>query len=291
MVDRKQYQSKVSPTWCKGCGDFAILTAMQRAVAQAEIAPHELVLYTGIGCGSKHPDYMRVNGFTSIHGRPIPIAQGAHLANHGLKAVVIAGDGDTYGIGGNHLVHALRRNADITIMVQNNAIYGLTKGQYSPTSPQGFVTKTSPPPMGAIDEPVNPIALALAAEATFVGRAFAGDPKHLVEVMIAAIEHIGTALLDILQPCVTFNPQFSYDFYRPRVYKIGEEEYDPTDRDAAWQKAHEWGDRIPIGVLYQVETKPTYEEQVPALAAGPLIEQGFRTWTEEDYQSLEAEFV
>ena len=291
MVELKDYASPVRPTWCPGCGDFGVLNALKRALVEAELAPHEVIIYTGIGCGSKLPDYMRVNGFTSLHGRPIPIAQGAHLANHGLKAIVVAGDGDTYGEGGNHFMQALRRNADITIMVQNNRIYGLTKGQYSPTSPKGFPTKTSPRPEGAIDQPINPIALALAAEATFIARSWSGDLQHLTDTMVTAIRHEGAALLDIFQPCVTFNPNYYYDYYRPRVYKLEEEGYDPADLNAAWEKAHEWGDRIPIGVIYQVEGKPSYEQQVPTLAAGPLVKQGLRTWTEEDYQALEAEFI
>jgi 2-oxoglutarate ferredoxin oxidoreductase subunit beta len=261
-------------------------------LVKAELAPHQVVIYTGIGCGSKLPDYMTVNGFTSLHGRPIPIAQGAHLANHDLKAIVVAGDGDTYGEGGNHFIQALRRNADIAIIVQNNRVYGLTKGQYSPTSPKGFPTKTSPPPEGAIDQPVNPIALALAAGATFIARSWSGDPPHLIDMIVAAIQHRGAALLDVFQPCVTFNPHYSYDFYRPRIYKLeGEQGYDPSDRAAAWEKAHEWGDRIPIGVIYRVDGMPTYEEQVPALAAGPLVKQGFRAWSEADYEALTKEFI
>ena len=139
--------------------------------------------------------------------------------------------------------------------------------------------------------PVNPIALALAAGATFIARSWSGDMKHLIEMMVAAIRHRGCALLDVFQPCVTFNRNYSYDYYRPRVYKVEEEGYDPGDREAAWEKAHEWDDRIPIGVIYQVEGQPTYEEQVPALKAGPLVEQGFKTWTEADYEALEAEFI
>ncbi len=291
MVELKDYSSPVRPTWCRGCGDFGIWNAMKRALVKLELAPHEVIIYTGIGCGSKLPDYMTVNGFTSIHGRPIPIAQGAHLANHDLKAIVVAGDGDTYGIGGNHFISFMRRNADISVIVQNNRVYGLTKGQYSPTSPRGFFSKTSPPPEGAIDQPVNPIALALAAEATFIARSWAGDVRHLADMMVAAIRHRGAALLDVLQPCVVFNRNYAFDYYRPRVYKVEEEGYDPTDRDAAWEKAHEWGDRIPIGVIYQVEEQPTYEDQVPALATGPLVKQGLRTWAEADYDALEAEFI
>jgi 2-oxoglutarate ferredoxin oxidoreductase subunit beta len=292
MVELKDFANAVEPAWCPGCGNFAILNAIKRALVEAELAPHQVVIYTGIGQSSKLPDYMTVNAFTSLHGRPIPIAQGAHLANHGLKAIVHAGDGDTYGIGGNHFMHLLRRNADVTLIAHNNLIYGLTKGQYSPTSPQGFPSKTSPPPEGALDRPVNPISWALAAEATFIARSFAGDLRHLVAMMVAAIQHKGAALLDVFQPCVTFNPNYSYDFFRDRVYKLDEEEgYDPTDREAAWRKAQEWGDRIPIGIFYREEDRPTYESQVPALRAGPLVERGFREWTEEDYAALEAEFL
>ena len=291
VVTVKDYANDIKPTWCAGCGDFGILNTVKQALVQMGLAPHEVLIATGIGCGSKLPDYMRVNSFTSLHGRPIPIAQGIHLANHGLKVVVVAGDGDTYGIGGNHFIHALRRNADITIIAQDNAVYGLTKGQYAPTSQPGFMTKTSPPPEGSIEKPINPMAMALAAGATFVGRSFSGNPKHLVQMIAQAIEHPGSSLLDVFQPCVIFNRNQSYEFYRPRVYDLQEEGYDPTDYTSAWEKAHEWGDRIPLGVLYQEEGKPTYEQQVAALKAGPLVEQELRTFTDEEISTLVAEFV
>jgi len=291
MVNIKDYASPVRSTWCVGCGDYGILNSLKQALVKMDLAPHEALIVTGIGCGSKLPDYMTVNGYTSLHGRPIPIAQGIHLANHDLKVIVVAGDGDTYGIGGNHFIHALRRNADITIIVQNNAVYGLTKGQYSPTSPKGFPTKTSPPPRGAIESPVNPIALALAAGATFIARSFSGNPPHLTDMIVAAISHQGCALLDVLQPCVTFNRDHSYDFYRQRVYNVEEEGYDPSNREVAWEKSSEWGDRIPIGILYMVEGKPTYEDQVTTLKSGPLVKQGLRSWGESDYEVLEAEFT
>lgn len=291
MVTKKDYLSPIRPTWCPGCGDFGILNATKQALVNLELEPHQVLFASGIGCGSKLPDYIRANGYTSLHGRPIPVAQGVHLANHDLKVIVVAGDGDTYGIGGNHLIHAMRRNPDITIMVQDNAVYGLTKGQYSPRSPEGFLTKTSPPPKGALEKPVNPIALALGAGATFVARTFAGDYKHATATIEKAIQHNGCALVDIFQPCVTFNPDYSYDFYRERVYKLSEEDYDSGDIQAAWQKALEWGDRIPIGIVYQTDERPSYEDQVISLNAGPLVKQEFKSWTEEDYQALAAEFV
>ncbi len=292
MVEKASFDSKVTPTWCPGCGNFPILKALKRALAESGLAPHQVLMVSGIGDSSKLPDYIKVNAFTSLHGRPIPIAQAAHMANHGLKVIVVAGDGDTYGLGGNHLMHYMRRNADISVMVHDNRIYGLTKGQYSPTSPAGFVSKTSPPPQGAIDRPVNPIALALAAQATFVARSWSGDLSHLTEMMAAAISHKGASFLDILQPCVVFNRNYSYDYFRPRVYKLEEEVgYDSTDLESAWRKAHESDDHIPIGVIYRAERVPTYEEQVPALKSGPLVERGFRDWKEGDYEELEAEFL
>jgi 2-oxoglutarate ferredoxin oxidoreductase subunit beta len=291
MVDRKAFDNSVDLAWCPGCGNHAIWNAIKRALSRAGLAPHQALIVSGIGQSSKLPDYVNVNGFTSLHGRPIPVAQAIHLANHDLKVIVHSGDGDTYGEGGNHFLHFLRRNADVALFVHNNRVYGLTKGQYSPTSPMGFPSKTSPPPAGALEQPVNPLALALAAGTTFVARSWSGDVPHLIDMMEAAIQHRGAALLDILQPCVVFNPDYAFDYYRDRVYKLGETEgYDATDLDAAWRKAHEGEERLPIGVIYQVE-RPTYEEQVPALQDGPLVEQPFRTWTEEDYAALEAEYV
>lgn len=295
VANRKAFDNTVDLAWCPGCGNHAIWNAIKRALARTGLAPHQALIVSGIGQSSKLPDYVNVNGFTSLHGRPIPVAQAIHLANHGLKVIVHAGDGDTYGEGGNHLLHFLRRNADLALFVHNNRVYGLTKGQYSPTSPYGFPSNTSPPPAGALEQAVNPVALALAAGATFVARAWSGDVPHLIDVMIAAIQHKGAALVDILQPCVVFNPDYAFDYYRGRVYKLGETDHDPTDLDAAWRKAHEADassgeEQIPIGVIYDVD-KPTYEEQVPALQEGPLVKQPFRRWTEEDYQALEAEYV
>ena len=290
MVEFQDYQSPVRPTWCKGCGDYGIWNALKFALSELDLAPHQVLIVSGIGCGSKTPDYTHVNGLHTLHGRSLPAATGARLANHAMKVICTHGDGDGYGMGLGHMMHAARRNLDITDVVQNNRVYGLTKGQYSPTSPGGFVSKTSPD--GAIDRPVNPWALALAAGATFIGRGFPADLRHLVETLKKAIEHRGYALVDVLQPCVSFNRGYAYEYYQPRVYKLDEEPgYDVTDRTAAWERAHEWGDRIPIGVLYQARGQPTYEDQVPALSAGPLVKQSFREWTPKDYQALRSEFI
>ena len=265
--DTRVYDTTVEVTWCAGCGDFAILKALKLALADLDIAPHQVLIVSGIGCGSKLPDYMNVNGYMTIHGRPLAVATGAKLASPGLHVVVVNGDGDGYGIGGNHFIHTCRRNPNITQIVENNQIYGLTKGQYSPTSDAGFVTTTSPD--GAIEAAFNPMAIALAAGATFVGRSFSGEPKHVAELIARGITHRGYALVDVLQPCVTFNRVNTYAWYRERIYHLEEEQgYDPKDRTAAWVKAQEWGERIPVGVIYQAEGVPAYEDQVRALEGG-----------------------
>jgi len=258
----------LEPTWCPGCGNFGILKALNKALVELEIEPHQLLLVSGIGQAGKLPHYSRGNIFNSLHGRPVPPAIGAKIANPELVVIAVSGDGDAYGEGGNHFIHAMRRNHDITYLVHNNQVYGLTKGQTSPTSDPGFVTKTTP--YGA-SPPINPIALAIAGGATFVARGFAGDIDYLAEIIKGGIQHRGFALIDILQPCVSFNHKNTYSWYRERVYKLGED-YNPSDRSVAVEKAREWGDKIPVGVIYKV-TQPTFEEQIPALKKGPLVSQ------------------
>ena len=269
-LDPKLFEAEAEVTWCPGCGDFSVLRGLKLALAELQVEPHEALVVTGIGCGSKIPDYLNVNGFMTIHGRPLAVATGAKLANPDLLVVVANGDGDSYGIGGNHFVHTCRRNPDITHIVENNQVYGLTKGQYSPTSDRGFVTTTSPD--GSLELAFNPMAIALAAGATFIARSFAGEPKHVARMIVEGVKHRGYALIDVLQPCVTFNRVNTYEWYRDRVYHLEEESYDPSDRQAASLKAQEWGDRIPIGILYR-STAPTYEEQVAALRETSPVRQ------------------
>ncbi len=268
-LDPKLFDATTENTWCAGCGDFAILKALKLTLADLGIEQHQALLVSGIGCGSKLPDYMTINGYMTIHGRPLPVATAAKLANPDLHVIVVNGDGDSYGIGGNHFVQSCRRNPNLTHIVENNQIYGLTKGQYSPTSDKGFVTTTSTD--GSIEIAFNPMAVALAAGATFIARAFAGQPKHVAQMIAEGIQHRGYALIDVLQPCVTFNRVNTYDWYRKRVYHIEEEEYDPANREAAWLKAHEWEERIPLGVLYRMDGLPTYEDQVKALEEGSPV--------------------
>ena len=290
-VSIKDYDNKVRPSWCPGCGDFAILSSLKKAFVDQGIAPHEVVVVGGIGCGSKLPNYLRAYGFMTIHGRPLPVATGIKLANPDLHVVVVDGDGDGYGIGGNHFIHTCRRNPNITHVVQNNQIYALTKGQYSPTSDYGFVTTTSPE--GAIERAINPTALAFAAGATFIARAFSGDPKHLTEMIVKGMQHRGYALIDVLQPCVTFNKVNTYDWYEERSYKISEEEpgYDPSDRDAAWKKANEWGERIPLGVIYQNPEIPPYEESVPGLSGGSIVPRSYEGIGKEAFERLKKSYM
>ena len=287
MVSRKDFEGKERPTWCPGCGNHAILNAIKMTLAEQNITPHDIFIVTGIGCGSKLPHYMRINGFHTLHGRSLAVATGARLANHGLRVMTVHGDGDGYGEGLSHFLNTVRRNLDIVDIVQDNRIYGLTKGQYSPTSERGKRTPTSPE--GSIDGPVNPLAMAITAGATFVSRGYSGELRHLVWLIGEALNHNGYALVDVLQPCVSFNRSYAYDFYTERVYKLEDEEgYDPADRTVAWEKAHEWGDRIPIGILYRGDPIPTYEEQVSALSAGPLVKQPLTTLSAAQVEALRA---
>ena len=257
------------PAWCPGCGDFSILAAVKKALVDLRLEPYKVLMVSGIGQAGKLPHYTKCNVFNGLHGRPVPAAIGAKIANPELTVIAISGDGDGYGEGGNHWIHAMRRNHDITYLVHNNQVYGLTKGQASPTSDQGFVTKTT---LEGAPPPVYPIALAIAAGAGFIARGFAGDIEHLAELIKAGISYKGFALIDILQPCVAFNHKNTYDWYKERVYKLDETGYDSSNKMAAFEKSQEWGERIPIGVIYRKETA-SFEEQVPALKKGPLLKQ------------------
>jgi 2-oxoglutarate ferredoxin oxidoreductase subunit beta len=268
MVTVSDYAG-LKPAWCPGCGNFGILEALNRALIEMEIEPHQVLLVSGIGQAGKLPHYTRGNVFNSLHGRPVPPAIGAKIANSELIVIAISGDGDAYGEGGNHFLHATRRNHDITYLVHDNQVYGLTKGQASPTSDVGFITKTTP--YGATS-PVNPIALAIVSGASFVARGFAGDIDHLSNLIKKGITHRGFALIDILQPCVSFNHKNTFQWYEERVYRLEDEKHDPSDKKAAMEKALIWGERIPIGIIYE-ENLPIYEDQLPALSDGLLVKQ------------------
>jgi len=254
--------------WCPGCGDHGILLALKQAIFELKLDPEEVMLVSGIGCGSQAPHLVKVYGFHSLHGRAVPVATGMKMANNKMHVIIIGGDGDGYGIGMGHFIHGVRRNFDVTYLVQNNQIYGLTKGQTSPTSDHGFKTKTTPD--GAIEPDMHQLSLSIAAGASFVARGFAGDIAHLKELIMAGIQHKGFSHIDILQPCVTLNKINTYQWYQERIYKLGED-FDPRDKAAALAKAEEWGEKIAIGVYYE-EDRWTYEDELPMIAEKPLVD-------------------
>ena len=270
MVTLKDYEGGKT-AWCPGCGNFQILEAVKQALVKLDLEPHQILFVSGIGQSSKLPHYLQCNLFNGLHGRSLPVATGAKIANHELNVIVVGGDGDGYGEGGNHLMHAIRRNFDMTYIVHNNQVYGLTQGQASPTSDKGFVGKTTP--RGVISQPLNPMTLAIALGATFVARGFSARTPHLTNLIVEGIKHKGFALIDVLQPCVSFNYQNTYSWYNSRVYTLEEEEsYDSGNQLMAFEKAQEWGERIPIGVIYRSE-RITYESQISAFKFGPLVQQ------------------
>jgi 2-oxoglutarate ferredoxin oxidoreductase subunit beta len=259
-----QYET-CETAWCPGCGNFAILDCLKAALEQLEKDPSEVVLAAGIGQAAKTPQYLAANAFCGLHGRSLPAAAAAKIANEALTVIVNTGDGDSYGEGGNHFLHNIRRNVDITHFVHDNQIYGLTKGQASPTSDLGFVTGVQT--AGSIHRPLNPVLLAIASGAGFVARAFTGRREQLIDLMKQAITHKGYALVDILQPCVTFNKVNTFTWYSQRVYEL--EDHDPSDHTEAMRRAMEFGDRIPLGVLYRREG-PAYHQLNRALHGAPL---------------------
>jgi 2-oxoglutarate ferredoxin oxidoreductase subunit beta len=270
MLTLEDYKGQ-TPAWCPGCGNFGILKTFKDAMVELGIEPHQFTIVSGIGQAGKFPHYLKCNTFNGLHGRTLPVATGIRLSNHEMLVIAVAGDGDCYGEGGNHLIHAMRRNTNMKLFVHDNQIYGLTKGQASPTSLEGMITKNQP--FGVFSEQLNPIALAVAIDCSFVARGFAGDMGHLKGLMKAAILHKGFSLLDILQPCVTFNKINTYEWYKQRVYNIGPE-YNPEDRIGALKMALEWGDRIPIGIIYK-NKRPILEERIPVIKDNPLVRQSF----------------
>ena len=265
IEDYGQYET----AWCPGCGNFSILEAVKQGLVGSGIAPHEVLLVSGIGQAAKAPHYLNANVFNGLHGRALPVATGAKLANPNLRIIVESGDGCNYGEGGNHFLAAVRRNIDLTLIVHNNQIYGLTKGQASPTSEEGLVTKAQPE--GVASLPFNPIAVAVAMQASFVARGFSGMIDHLAGLIQQGLAHEGFALIDVLQPCVSFNKVNTFAWYKKRCYTLPDE-YDPSDWQAAMQTAVEWGDKIPLGVIYRNQ-RTSFEKKFSVLQRGPLVGQ------------------
>ena len=272
MVTMNDYESDYANQWCPGCGNFGILAAMKDALVSLNIPPEKLLIVSGIGQAAKTPHFLKCNMFHALHGRALPLATGAKLANHDLKIIVNSGDGDCYGEGGNHFMHAIRRNVDLTLLVHNNRTYGLTKGQASPTSDLGMVTALQP--HGVISEPFNPLAVALSLGAGFVARSFSGNKKHLSRLIQEGMSFKGFSLIDTLQPCVSFNRINTYDWYKQRIYDLSEENYVPDSFEKAMSISMQWGDKIPIGILYKKE-KPSFVDRIGILKQGPLLSQKY----------------
>lgn len=272
MVSLKDYENGET-AWCPGCGNFQILKAVKQALVNLKLEPYQVVFVSGIGQAGKLPHYLKCNLFNGLHGRSLPVATGIKIANHELTVLAVGGDGDGYGEGCNHLIHAIRRNINITYIVHNNQIYGLTKGQASPTSEMGLVTKTTP--QGIILKPFNPIAMAISLGATFVARGYSAKIPHLTGLIEAGINHKGFALIDVLQPCVSFNRLNTYQWYNERVYDVKTDlEFNPENSSKAFDKSLEWGERIPIGVIYRSKRK-SYEQKLSALKSGTLIRKKY----------------
>lgn len=265
MVSIEEY-GKYETAWCPGCGNFSLLESIKAALASAGLKPHEVLFVSGIGQAAKTPHYLNANVFNGLHGRSLPAATGAKLANSKLVVIAESGDGCMYGEGAGHFIAAIRRNVDITLIVHDNQVYGLTKGQASPTAEEGFVTKAQPG--GVIEEQFNPIEIAVALKAGFVARSFTGMPGHLTELIAQGIRHRGLSLIDVLQPCVTFNKVNTFAWYKKRCVPLPSD-YDPTNWEAAMRAAAEWGERIPVGVIYKGR-RPPFDERIDVLKSGPL---------------------
>lgn len=285
MLDLKLYESKDENAWCPGCGNFGILEALKETLAELEIYPSDVVIASGIGQAAKTPHYINANGFNGLHGRSVPPAVAIKMANKNLKVIIDSGDGDSYGEGGNHLLHNIRRNVDICHFVHDNQIYGLTKGQGSPMTAQGQVTTMQFE--GVVATQFNPLTLAITQGCGFVARSFSGDKEHLKKMMKAAILHNGYAILDILQPCVTYNKVNTFKWYKDRVYKL-DENYNYNDKELALKTAAEFGDRIPIGILYS-EQKPSYMDRLEWMKESDALVN--RKWSPTDAQKFIKDFV
>lgn len=247
------------PIWCAGCGDFAVLRAMQNAVVAEGLAPHDVVTVTGIGCSGTLTSSMRTYGFHAVHGRSLPVATGIKLASPDSTVLVAGGDGDGYGIGLGHFMHAARRNVDLCYVVMDNQVYGLTKGQTSPTTDPDMTTKASP--LGPMANPVHPLELAMAAGASFIAQGFSGQAKQLTELVRAGMRHPGFAVINVQSPCVTYNHLNTYDWYREHVVDVT---HDPADETAAWGVVHDRS-RVPTGIIRQVN-RPVFGNTVEASA-------------------------
>ncbi len=261
-VTAGDYKSALKPVWCPGCGDFGVLNAITQAFARLELRVEDTMIVSGIGCSSRLPGYLKSYGFNAVHGRALPIAIGAKLANPKINVIAAGGDGDGFSIGIGHFPHACRRNVDMTYIVMDNQVYGLTKGQLSPTSPDHAITTTSR--FGNIETPIDPIRMALGCEASFVARGFAGDIKHLVDILVKAIQHPGFSFVQVLSPCVTFVGKHQFLEIKNRLHYLDQEpDHDPEDMVSSVKVLHE-KDIISVGVIRQL-VRPHYQEKLHKL--------------------------
>ena len=261
-IDPKQTRSGITPTWCPGCGDHFILSAFNLALKEMDIDFNDLLVVWGVGCAGNGADFIKVNAMHALHGRPLAVASGAKLANPKLKVVVFGGDGDGYGIGLSHFIHTARRNFDLTYIVHNNQIYGLTTGQTSPTTEKGYCSKSTP--SGVIEEPIKPLELAISSDATFVARAYYKELQQMKDLLIRAMNHRGFSLVDVLQICPSFKRNNTEDWYEANVSELTEDSHDRSDKAAAWNKAHDKS-RLWHGVFYEEPNKATYCDELKQL--------------------------
>ncbi|HLY19456.1 MAG TPA: 2-oxoacid:ferredoxin oxidoreductase subunit beta [Bryobacteraceae bacterium] len=275
-VNLTDLKGKVDPDWCPGCGDFGVLAAFQKALVELQIQPYNVVTISGIGCSSNLPGFIETYGMHTLHGRALAVATGMKMANHDLTVVVTGGDGDGFGIGGNHFMHTIRRNVDLLYLAMDNQIYGLTTGQVSPTSRIGMKTKSTP--FGSVEGPINPIALALAAGGSFVARAFSGDQKHLTDLIKQGLQHRGFSFIDVFSPCVTYNHDNTYPWFKQRVKRLEDDKgYDPTNWLQAMERSQIWGEEIYTGKFFHNPEQPALHELEPVLdQGGPLAHRDLR---------------
>lgn len=287
MATLKDFRNNIKPNWCPGCGDFSIQAAIQRAAANVGLEPEQLGVVSGIGCSGRISGYINAYGFHGVHGRSLPIAQGLKMANRELTVLAAGGDGDGFAIGMGHTVHAIRRNIDITYIVMDNQIYGLTKGQTSPRSAEGFKTKSTP--SGSIESALSPLEVALAAGATFVAQSFSSNLKQLTSLIEAGMNHKGFSFINVFSPCVTFNKVNTYDWFKENIVDLEETpDYDPSNRVMAMTKIMETNGLL-TGLIYQNTNKTSYESQVPGFKEEGLAKQNIKI-TEQEFEKLMAEF-
>ncbi|WP_080838830.1 2-oxoacid:ferredoxin oxidoreductase subunit beta [Cohnella massiliensis] len=287
MATFKEFRNNIKPNWCPGCGDFSVQAAIQRAAANVGLEPEQLAVISGIGCSGRISGYINAYGLHGIHGRALPIAQGVKLANRELTVIASGGDGDGFAIGMGHTVHAIRRNLDITYIVMDNQIYGLTKGQTSPRSAEGFKTKSTPE--GSIESTLSPLEIALSAGATFVAQSFSSDLKQLTSLIEAGMRHKGFSLINVFSPCVTFNKINTYDWFKENVVNLEQfEDYDPSNRIAAMTKIMETGGML-TGLIYQDTTRKSYEDMAVGFKQDALAKQDLRL-SKDEFDKLVAEF-